>query len=95
MNEADKDMILMLHEFEYELNGQNIFSKQPGCKRRKCFEDCDGKNCGSAAGNCSQTDLENKMAITRDYIFLSSLKFMNRYLKELALEGIRFHEEVN
>ena len=53
MKETDKDMILMLHEFEYELNEKKHFLRSSlVVKGENSIENCNGENGGTSTWNC-------------------------------------------
>ncbi len=80
MKETDKDMILMLHEFEYELNERkHILQKQSDCKGRKSLRTAMAKTVGLPLGIAAKLILENKIVIILVCIFLLFRKFTNPF----------------
>ncbi|HTB26487.1 MAG TPA: saccharopine dehydrogenase C-terminal domain-containing protein [Puia sp.] len=93
MKETDKDMILMLHEFEYEVNGQNHFLKSSlVVKGENALRTAMAKTVGLPLGIAAKLILENKMELCGLHIPIIP-EIYKPVLDELALEGIRFHEE--
>lgn len=93
MKETDKDMILMLHEFEYEMNGQKYFLKSSlVVKGENAMRTAMAKTVGLPLGIAAKLILENKMELRGLHIPIIP-EIYEPVLEELALEGIRFHEE--
>ncbi len=93
MKEADRDMILMLHEFEYEMNGENHFLKSSLIvKGENALRTAMAKTVGLPLGIAAKLILENKMELRGLHIPIIP-EIYEPVLEELALEGIRFHEE--
>ncbi len=94
MNENDKDMILMLHEFEYELKGKNhILRSSLLVKGENSYRTAMAKTVGLPLGIAAKLILENKIVLSGLHIPIIP-EIYEPVLKELAMEGIRFHEEV-
>jgi saccharopine dehydrogenase-like NADP-dependent oxidoreductase len=94
MKENDKDMILMLHEFEYELKGENqILRSSLIVKGENSFRTAMAKTVGLPLGIAAKLILENKIALSGLHIPIIP-EIYEPVLHELALEGIRFHEEI-
>jgi saccharopine dehydrogenase-like NADP-dependent oxidoreductase len=95
MREADKDMILMLHEFEYML--ENIkYSLRSSLivKGENAMRTAMAKTVGLPLGIAAKLILEDRMAISGLHIPIIP-EIYEPVLEELALEGIRFREEIN
>jgi saccharopine dehydrogenase-like NADP-dependent oxidoreductase len=93
MKETDRDMILMLHEFEYEINGQNHFLKSSLIvKGENALKTAMSKTVGLPLGIAAKLILENKMELRGLHIPIIP-EIYEPVLAELSLEGIRFHEE--
>ena len=94
MKETDKDMILMLHEFEYEMNGQNHLLKSSLLvKGENALSTAMAKTVGLPLGIAAKLILENKMELSGLHIPIIP-EIYEPVLEELSLEGIRFHEEI-
>ncbi|HXB30125.1 MAG TPA: saccharopine dehydrogenase C-terminal domain-containing protein [Puia sp.] len=94
MKETDKDMILMLHEFEYEMNGQNHLLKSSLLvKGENALSTAMAKTVGLPLGIAAKLILENKMELRGLHIPIIP-EIYEPVLEELSLEGIRFHEEI-
>ena len=64
MKETDKDMILMLHEFEYVLNDQNHFLQSSlVVKGENAVRTAMAKTVGLPLGIAAKLILENKIAL--------------------------------
>jgi saccharopine dehydrogenase-like NADP-dependent oxidoreductase len=95
MKESDKDMILMLHEFEYELKGQKHFLKSSLIvKGQNMARTAMAKTVGLPLGIAAKLILEEKMKLTGLHIPIIP-EIYEPVLEELALEGIRFTEEIS
>ncbi len=93
MKESDKDMILMLHEIEYELNGNKHFLKSSLIVRgENALRTAMAKTVGLPLGIAAKLILENKMELSGLHIPITP-EIYEPVLKELNLQGIRFHEE--
>jgi saccharopine dehydrogenase-like NADP-dependent oxidoreductase len=94
MKENDKDMILMLHEFEYKLKGQNkILRSSLIVKGENSIRTAMAKTVGLPLGIAAKLILENKIALSGLHIPIIS-EIYEPVLHELAIEGIRFQEEI-
>ena len=95
MKEADKDMILMLHEFEYLLNNKRYYLKSSlVVKGENALRTAMAKTVGLPLGIAAKLILENRMTISGLHIPIIP-EIYEPVLEELALEGIRFREEIN
>ena len=95
MNETDKDMILMLHEFEYMLNNRKYSLRSSLIvKGENAMRTAMAKTVGLPLGIAAKLILENKMAISGLHIPIIP-EIYEPVLEELAWEGIRFQEEIN
>jgi saccharopine dehydrogenase (NADP+, L-glutamate forming) len=95
MKEADKDMILMLHEFEYLLNNRRYFLRSSlVVKGENALRTAMAKTVGLPLGIAAKLILENRMTISGLHIPIIP-EIYEPVLEELALEGIHFLEEVN
>jgi saccharopine dehydrogenase (NADP+, L-glutamate forming) len=95
MKETDKDMILMLHEFEYELNNRKHFLKSSLIvKGENALRTAMAKTVGLPMGIAAKLILKNKMRLQGLHIPIIR-EIYEPVLEELALEGIHFREEVN
>ncbi|HEY8734033.1 MAG TPA: saccharopine dehydrogenase C-terminal domain-containing protein [Puia sp.] len=95
MKESDKDMILMLHEFEYELKGQkHILKSSLIVKGQNMARTAMAKTVGLPLGIAAKLILEGKMKLTGLHIPIIP-EIYEPVLEELALEGIRFTEEIS
>ena len=95
MKESDRDMILMLHEFEYLQDNQNHFLRSSlVVKGENALRTAMAKTVGLPLGIAAKLILENKMPLTGLHIPIIR-EIYEPVLEELALEGIRFREEVN
>ena len=93
MKETDKDMILMLHEFEYELNEKKHFLRSSlVVKGENSLRTAMAKTVGLPLGIAAKLILENKMVLTGLHIPIIP-EIYEPVLNELHLQGIRFHEE--
>ncbi len=95
MKEADKDMILMLHEFEYLLNNRRYSLRSSLIvKGENALRTAMAKTVGLPLGIAAKLILENRMTISGLHIPIIP-EIYEPVLEELASEGIHFHEEVN
>ena len=95
MKETDKDMILMLHEIEYELGGQKHFLRSSLLvKGENSTRTAMAKTVGLPLGIAAKLILENKLNLQGLHIPIIP-EIYEPVLNELALEGIRFQEEIN
>lgn len=93
MKETDKDMILMLHEFEYDLNGKKHFLKSSLIVRgENALRTAMAKTVGLPLGIAAKLILENKMELSGLHIPIIP-EIYEPVLNDLHLQGIRFHEE--
>ncbi len=90
MNEADKDMILMLHEFEYLVNDKRyLLHSSLVVKGENSLRTAMAKTVGPPLGIAAKLILENRMTISGLHIPIIP-EIYEPVLEELALEGIRF-----
>ena len=95
MKETDKDMILMLHEFEYVLNDQNHFLRSSlVVKGENAVRTAMAKTVGLPLGIAAKLILENKITLKGLHIPIIR-EIYEPVLTELENEGIRFREELN
>jgi saccharopine dehydrogenase-like NADP-dependent oxidoreductase len=95
MKETDKDMIVMLHEFEYELNNQKYFLRsQLVVKGENALRTAMAKTVGLPLGIAAKLILENKISLQGLHIPIVP-EIYEPVLRELALEGILFREEIS
>jgi saccharopine dehydrogenase-like NADP-dependent oxidoreductase len=95
MKETDKDMIVMLHEFEYELNGRNYFlNSSLIVKGEDSVRTAMAKTVGLPLGIAAKLIPENKMPLTGLHIPILP-EIYEPVLNELIKEGIQFNEEIN
>jgi saccharopine dehydrogenase-like NADP-dependent oxidoreductase len=95
MKENDKDMILMLHEIEYELDDQKLFLRSSlVVKGKNSIRTAMAKTVGLPLGIAAKLILENKLTLQGLHIPIIP-EIYEPVLHELALEGIRFQEEIN
>ena len=95
MREGDKDMILMLHEFEYLLNNRRYYLRSSlVVKGENALRTAMAKTVGLPLGIAAKLILENRMTISGLHIPIIP-EIYEPVLEELALEGIRFGEEIN
>ncbi len=95
MKETDKDMILMLHEFEYLLNNRRYSLRSSlVVKGENALRTAMAKTVGLPLGIAAKLILENRMTISGLHIPIIP-EIYEPVLEELASEGIHFQEEVN
>jgi saccharopine dehydrogenase-like NADP-dependent oxidoreductase len=95
MKETDKDMILMLHEFEYLLNNRKYSLRSSLVVRgENALRTAMAKTVGLPLGIAAKLILENRMIISGLHIPIIP-EIYEPVLEELASEGIRFREEIN
>ncbi|HEY2649432.1 MAG TPA: saccharopine dehydrogenase C-terminal domain-containing protein [Puia sp.] len=95
MKESDKDMILMLHEFEYRLNKTKYWLRSSLIvKGENALRTAMAKTVGLPLGIAAKLLLENRMPVSGLHIPIIP-EIYEPVLEELALEGIRFQEELN
>jgi saccharopine dehydrogenase-like NADP-dependent oxidoreductase len=93
MKPDDKDMIIMVHEIEYSINGKN--KKTTSClivKGEDQIHTAMAKTVGLPLGIAAKLILENKIKITGLHIPVIP-EIYESVLKELELNGIKFNEE--
>jgi len=95
MKETDKDMILMLHEFEYRQNNKtHSLRSSLVVKGENAIRTAMAKTVGLPLGIAAKLILEGGIAVSGLHIPIIR-EIYEPVLQELALEGIRFHEEIN
>ncbi len=95
MKETDRDMILMLHEFEYEQNNQTHFLRSSlVVKGENALRTAMAKTVGLPLGIAAKLILENKISLQGLHIPIIR-EIYEPVMEELALEGIQFQEEIN
>jgi saccharopine dehydrogenase-like NADP-dependent oxidoreductase len=95
MQDNDKDMILMLHEFEFEIENQKKYLRSSlVVKGENAIRTAMAKTVGLPLGISAKLILENKMPLTGLHIPIIPEIYIP-VLNELADEGIRFQEEIN
>ena len=93
MKETDKDMILMLHEFEYQSgNKKHFLNSRLIVKGENALRTAMAKTVGLPLGIAARLILENKISIAGLHIPIIK-EIYDPVMKELAFEGIRFEEE--
>ncbi len=93
MKDTDRDMILMLHEFEYELNNQHhILKSSLIVKGENAFRTAMARTVGLPLGISAKLILENKMNLKGLHIPIIQ-EIYEPVMKELSLHGIQFDEE--
>jgi len=93
MQPGDKDMIVMLHEIEYSINGKN--KEIRSClivKGENQLHTAMAKTVGLPLGIAAKLILENKIQLTGLHIPVIP-EIYEPVLKELELNGIKFSEE--
>lgn len=95
MNAYDRDMIVMLHEFEYEIGRQKYYLRSRLIvKGENAHHTAMAKTVGLPLGIAAKLILENKMPLEGLHIPIIP-EIYEAVLEELALEGVRFEEEIN
>jgi saccharopine dehydrogenase-like NADP-dependent oxidoreductase len=95
MKDTDKDMILMLHEFDYRLNNRKYCLRSSLIvKGENALRTAMAKTVGLPLGIAAKLILENRMPVSGLHIPIIP-EIYEPVMKELALEGIRFQEEFN
>jgi len=95
MKETDKDMILMLHEFEYLLDNRKFTLRSSlVVKGENAMRTAMAKTVGLPLGIAAKLILEGRLSIAGLHIPIIR-EIYEPVLEELALEGIRFREEIN
>jgi len=95
MNEPDRDMILMLHEIDYELNGTAFFLKSSlMVKGENALRTAMAKTVGLPLGIAARLILEEKINVRGLQIPIIPEIYLP-VLEELSKEGILFQEEIS
>ena len=95
MKETDKDMILMLHEFEYVLNDQNhVLRSSLVVKGENAVRTAMARTVGLPLGIAAKLILENKITLHGLHIPIIR-EIYEPVLVELESVGIRFREELS
>jgi saccharopine dehydrogenase-like NADP-dependent oxidoreductase len=95
MKDTDKDMILMLHEFEYVLNDQNhVLQSSLVVKGENAVRTAMARTVGLPLGIAAKLILENKINLQGLHIPIVR-EIYEPVLAELENEGIRFREELS
>jgi saccharopine dehydrogenase-like NADP-dependent oxidoreductase len=93
MNDSDRDMILMLHEFVYEWkNESHNLRSSLMVKGENSFRTAMAKTVGLPLGIAAKLILENKIQVKGLHIPIIP-EIYEPVLQELSLHGIRFEEE--
>jgi saccharopine dehydrogenase-like NADP-dependent oxidoreductase len=91
----DKDMIVMLHEFEYEVGGQKSEVKSSlVVKGENSLRTAMAKTVGLPLGIAAKLILNGKIKLSGLHI-PTAKEIYEPVLKELELYGVKFHEERN
>lgn len=91
----DKDMIVMLHEFEYEVSGQKSEIRSSlVVKGENSLKTAMAKTVGLPLGIAAKLILNGKIGLTGLHI-PTVKEIYEPVLKELELYEIKFHEEIN
>ncbi len=95
MKDTDRDMILMLHEFEYELDNRKHFLRSSlVVKGENALRTAMAKTVGLPLGIAARLILEDKLKLTGLHIPIIP-EIYEPVLTSLMLEGIQFQEESN
>ncbi len=95
MKPDDRDMILMLHEFEYELDNKKYSLRSSlVVKGVDSIRTAMAKTVGLPLGIAAKLILENKIKITGLHIPIIP-EIYEPVLEELSRQNIRFQEEIN
>lgn len=95
MNSNDKDMIVMLHEFEYTLGNKNNYLKSSLIvKGENAKKTAMAKTVGLPLGITAKLVMENKINLVGLHIPIIP-EIYEAVLLELEKEGIKFKEEIN
>jgi len=95
MKESDKDMILMLHEFEYFRDNRKYSLRSSLIvKGENALRTAMAKTVGLPLGIAAKLILEGRMTISGLHIPIIR-EIYEPVLEELILEGIHFREEIN
>lgn len=93
MKEDDKDMIVMLHELEYDLNGEKKELKSSLIvKGKDQLHTAMSQTVGLPLGIAAKLILQNKLKLTGLHIPIIK-EIYDPVLSELAEYGIKFHEQ--
>ena len=94
MKDVDKDMVLMLHEFEYAVGNQKYFLRSSlVVKGENAQITAMAKTVGLPLGIAAKLILEKKLSLSGLHIPIIP-EIYEPVLKELTLEGIQFFEEI-
>lgn len=95
MKETDKDMILMLHEFEYSLEGKSHSLRSSlVVKGENALRTAMAKTVGLPLGIAARLILEGRIKLTGLHIPVIP-EIYEPVLEELSSEGIRFKEKLS
>jgi saccharopine dehydrogenase (NADP+, L-glutamate forming) len=95
MKEADKDMILMLHEFEYLLDNKRYTLRSSlVVKGENALRTAMARTVGLPLGIAAKLILEDRINVSGLHIPIIR-EIYEPVLEELSMEGIRFREEIN
>jgi saccharopine dehydrogenase-like NADP-dependent oxidoreductase len=95
MKDSDRDMIIMLHEFEYELNHQKVYLRsQLVVQGEDAMRTAMAKTVGLPLGIAAKLILENRISLYGLHIPIVR-GIYEPVLEELENEGIRFEETIN
>jgi saccharopine dehydrogenase-like NADP-dependent oxidoreductase len=95
MKDADRDMILMLHEFEYELDNQKHYLRSSlVVKGENALRTAMAKTVGLPLGIAARLILEDKLKLHGLHIPIIP-EIYEPVLADLASEGLLFQEESN
>jgi saccharopine dehydrogenase-like NADP-dependent oxidoreductase len=95
MQETDRDMILMLHEFDYEIDHQKHFLRSSlVVVGENGTQTAMAKTVGLPLGIAAKLILEKKIQLRGLHIPIIK-EIYEPVLQELEKEGIRFREEIN
>jgi len=95
MKEADKDMILMLHEFEYLLdNKRHTLRSSLVVKGENALRTAMARTVGLPLGIAAKLILEDRINVSGLHIPIIR-EIYEPVLEELSMKGIRLREEIN
>jgi saccharopine dehydrogenase (NADP+, L-glutamate forming) len=95
MKDSDRDMILMLHEFQYDVNQNSFFHRSElVVKGENAQRTAMAKTVGLPLGIAAKLILENKISLNGLHIPILR-EIYEPVLLELENEGIRFRETTN
>jgi saccharopine dehydrogenase-like NADP-dependent oxidoreductase len=95
MKENDRDMVIMLHEFEYVVNQQSAYLKsQLVVKGENALRTAMAKTVGLPLAIAAKLILEKKIVLHGLHIPIVP-EIYEPVLKELEMEGIRFQEMIS